>query len=186
MLLLVFLIGETPTTGIHKQALFSALDQMAQFYPWDPRHAELPQDFQRSSQADLLDTLRLMGPAFSGSAISLRFLLDSWLESRNLPNLRFRIISGTATAIDPDWISHAGHGQATFQATVPPDIETLQTVACYIQQPRLSSYRHSHGREYGVRAEPGARIHRHREGWAKGADRRKGKRSAQNGLPGYS
>ncbi len=141
MLLLVFLIGETPTTGIHKQALFSALDQMAQFYPWDPRHAELPPRFPKVQPADLLDTLRLMGPAFSGSAISLRFLLDSWLESRNLPNLRFRIISGTATAIDPDWISHAGHGQATFQATVPPDIETLQTVACYIQRlgyPRIA------------------------------------------------
>lgn len=32
-LLLIFLVGETPTTGIHKQAMFSALDQMAQFYP---------------------------------------------------------------------------------------------------------------------------------------------------------
>ena len=37
-LLLLFLVGETPTTGIHKQAMFSALEQMAQFYPWDPKH----------------------------------------------------------------------------------------------------------------------------------------------------
>ena len=39
-LLLVFLVGETPTTGIHKEALFSALNQAAQFYPWDAKHAE--------------------------------------------------------------------------------------------------------------------------------------------------
>src|SRR5208337_3163640 len=44
-LLLVFLVGETPTTGIHKQAMFSALEQMAQFYAWDPQHAELPPGF---------------------------------------------------------------------------------------------------------------------------------------------
>ena len=45
-LLLIFLVGETPTTGIHKEAMFSALEQMAQFYPWDPEHASLPSGFQ--------------------------------------------------------------------------------------------------------------------------------------------
>src|ERR1019366_7585019 len=44
-LLLVFLVGETPTTGIHKRAMFSALEQMAQFYSWDPKHEERPQSF---------------------------------------------------------------------------------------------------------------------------------------------
>ena len=141
-LLLVFLVGETPTTGIHKQAMFSALDQMAQFYPWDPRHAELPSVFPQVKSLGPLDTLRVMGPAFSGSAVSLRFVLDNWLESRrNIPNLRFQIVSGTATAIDASWLSHVGHDQATFQATVPPDEETLQAVACYIQHlgyPRIA------------------------------------------------
>ena len=133
MLLLVFLVGETPTTGIHKQAMFSALDQMAQFYPWDPQHVKLPPGLPQIKSPGPLDTLRVMGPAFSGSAISLRFVLESWLESRNIPSLRFRIISGTATAIDADWLSHAGHDQVNFHATVPPDRETLQAVACYIQ-----------------------------------------------------
>ena len=141
-LLLVFLVGETPTTGIHKQAMFSALDQMAQFYPWDPRHAQLPPQFPQVKSWGSPDILRVMGPAFSGSAVSLRFVLDNWLESRkNITNLRFQIISGTATAIDASWLSHVGHDQATFQATVPPDDETLQEVACYIQQlgyPRIA------------------------------------------------
>ncbi len=129
-LLLVFLVGETPTTGIHKAAMFSALEQMAQFYPWDPKHAELPPGFPQTESSG---PMRVMGPSFSGSAVSLRFVLDKWSESRtHIPNLRFQIISGTATAIDPSWISQAAQRNETFQATVPPDSETLPAVACYI------------------------------------------------------
>ena len=74
-----------------------------------------------------------MGPAFSGSAASLSFVLDKWRESHsNIPNVRFQIISGTATAIDASWISQAAQQHETFQATVPPDSETLQAIACYI------------------------------------------------------
>jgi len=141
-LLLVFVVGETPTTGIHKQALFSALDQMAQFYPWDPHHAELPPEFPTIKNLSSSDALRVMGPAFSGSAVSLRFVLDSWLKSRgNNPNLRFQIISGSATAIDPSSFSPVGHDQVSFHATVPPDRETLQAAACYIEHlgyPRIA------------------------------------------------
>ena len=131
-LLLIFLVGETPTTGIHKAAMFSALNQMAQFYPWDAKHSELPPGFPQVSQP--IDALRIMGPSFSGSAVSLRFALDRWGEARgSIPGVRFQIISGTATAIDSSWLSQAAQGRATFQATVPPDVETLQAVACYIE-----------------------------------------------------
>ncbi len=134
-LLFIFLVGETPTTGIHKQAMFSALDQMAQFYPWDPNHAALPRLFPQTTSLGSADIFRVMGPAFSGSAISLRFVLDRWLESRShISNLGFEIISGTATAIDARWLSQAGQGQTTFQATVPPDDETIHAVACYVQR----------------------------------------------------
>ncbi len=133
-LLLVFLVGETPTTGIHKRAMFSALDQMAQFYPWDPGHASLPQAFPKPQSQSPADTFMVMGPAFSGSAVSLRFVLNNWIESRrNSPSPRFEVISGTATAIDPNWLSQAGRGRTTFHATVPPDDETLQAVVQYIQ-----------------------------------------------------
>jgi hypothetical protein len=129
-LLFVFLVGETPTTGIHKAAMFSALEQMAQFYPWDPKHAELPPGFPQTESSG---PVRVMGPSFSGSAVSLRSVLDKWSESRsNISSLRFQIISGTATAIDSSWISQAAQRNETFQATVPPDDETLQAVACYI------------------------------------------------------
>jgi len=163
-LLLLFLVGETPTAGIYKPALYSALNQAAQFYPWDPHHSELPQYFPkttadggppdlavapplRAASAGLkpgatpqapadgtTSTLRMMAPAFSGSAVSLSSTLDSWLESRaGSPPVQFKIVSGTATAIDAKQLSQGVHGRATFQATVPPDDETLQAVANYIQ-----------------------------------------------------
>ena len=103
--------------------MFSALEQMAQFYPWDPKHAELPPGFPQTEQFGSRSTAcRIMGPSFSGSAVSLRFVLDKWSESRsNISNVQFQIISGTATAIDASWLSQAAQGHATFQATVPPD-----------------------------------------------------------------
>ena len=132
-LFLVFLVGETPTTGIHKQAMFSALDQMAQFYPWDPHHRDLPPMFPEVARSGPNDTFRILGPSFSGSVVSLRFALESWLASRsNSSDLRFQIITGTATAVDASRLSQVGHGQVTFEATVPPDDETLQAFACYI------------------------------------------------------
>ena len=133
-LLLVFLVGETPTTGIHKQAMFSALDQIAQFYPWDPHHADLPPMFPEATRSGSTDTFKILGPSFSGSMSSLRFALEGWLASRgNSANLRFQIISGSATAIDAGWLSHVGHNQATFHATVPPDDETFPAFVCYLQ-----------------------------------------------------
>jgi len=132
-LLLVFLVGETPTAGIHKQALLSALEQMSQFYPWDPKHTELPPGFPPVESSGQPDTLRIMGPSFSGSAVSLRLVLDQWRESSgNFAKVHFQIISGTATAIDAGWIVQAAERRDSFYATVPPDSETLQAVACYI------------------------------------------------------
>ena len=132
-LLVIFLVGETPTTGIHKQAMFSALEQIGRFYPWDPEYRNLPSGFPKVSGST--DTLRVMGPAFSGSAASLSFVLDKWRESHsNASNMQFQIISGSATAIDSSWISQSAQHHDTFQATVPPDTETLQAIACYIDR----------------------------------------------------
>jgi len=131
-LLLVLLVGETPTTGIHKQAMFSALDQVAQFYPWGPRQGGL-QGYPQLKAESCSEPLRVMGPAFSGSAVSLRLVLDSWLTSHaDLPQLRIRMISGSATGVGASLLSQVGHGRASFQATVPPDRETLTAAECYI------------------------------------------------------
>ena len=130
-LLLVFLVGETPTAGVHKSAMYSALDQLAQFYPQGPKHAELPTGFPLPDTSEAANTIRVMGPSFSGSAVSLRFVLDQWRQDES-PNWKFEIISGTATAIRSDWLSSLTPRNVSFQAAVPPDSETLQAVSCYI------------------------------------------------------
>ena len=108
-----------PPREFTKQAMFSALEQMAQFYPWDPKHADLPPGFPQvapglarhqtrpypahrgSSPAGARGpesgaTFRIMGPSFSGSAVSLRFVLDKWSESRSnySPTCNFKSFPG--------------------------------------------------------------------------------------------
>jgi hypothetical protein len=98
--LLLYVIGETPTGGIHKTAMGAALSDVAWFCGF--RHGDnhpLPQWLQgKSNCADI----RVMGPTFSGSAQSLDFVLSSWLNSfGELPVASVNIISGSATAIRP-------------------------------------------------------------------------------------
>lgn len=130
-LLLVFLVGETPTAGVRKSALLSALDELAEFYPQEPNHPELPAGFPVPETSDAASTIRIMGPSFSGSAVSLRLVLGQWSQDKKL-NWKFEIISGTATAIRPESLSSTTSNRVNFQATVPPDTETLQAVSCYI------------------------------------------------------
>jgi len=75
-LALVFVVGETPTAGIHKVAFRRALDELS---------------------ATCVDAARnpvkVLGPSFSGSDVSLHVLLASDPRA-------FRIVSGSATAVN--------------------------------------------------------------------------------------
>ena len=82
-LLVLFLVGETPTSGIYKEALKNALHQASQLMPDDIRE------------------FKLLGPTLSGSAISLRLALKEWLATRQQCCPRQITIIGTATAINP-------------------------------------------------------------------------------------
>jgi hypothetical protein len=114
-LLLVYLVGETLTTGINKTQMRMALDEVAWLSGWTqkgPPPAYLP----ASDDAKL----KILGPSFSGSVDSLKFAIQSWLDSRDfvppVPNIRdpfwdlvnplfelkdvtIRIVSGTTTAV---------------------------------------------------------------------------------------
>lgn len=85
---LVYLVGETPTRGIHAAAFRAATaDRDSVFQCREtPASAAVKSD----------DTLRVVGPVFSGSARSLRDVLDDWHAGR--PNRQVLIISGGATA----------------------------------------------------------------------------------------
>jgi hypothetical protein len=109
-LLLLFLVGETPTTGIHKDALISALKQIdwlcnlssspgtteQRDFDWfQSRPPAIPAPLESACSP-----VKILGPTFSGSADSLDFALHSWRASNPLPHSRdFRIVSGSATAI---------------------------------------------------------------------------------------
>ena len=78
-LLLVFLVGETPTTGIHKAALREALDQVAWFCGW-PNDQPDPLSPYLAQLRKSCNPIRVLCPTFTGSADSLTFALRDWLH----------------------------------------------------------------------------------------------------------
>jgi hypothetical protein len=108
-LLVIFLVGETPTSGIHKDALQRALDQIDRF----------------SSAESSARHYRLVGPTFSGSVPSLKLVIRNRLCA--VPNAHLDIVSGSATLTEnKELLEHVtcedGHQvTTTFSATVAPD-----------------------------------------------------------------
>ncbi|HKW32221.1 MAG TPA: hypothetical protein VJN92_04400 [Candidatus Acidoferrum sp.] len=139
-LYVLFLVGETPTAGLHKDAFVSALKQID----------ELAQINKRNDS-----TLKILGPSFSGSAESMESALRSWLadpqkksESGKLFK-QIQIVSGSATAIPiaPKSDTNPRHyfdldeaGAAViFKTTVVPDEAALNDFFDYLILPRQSS-----------------------------------------------
>ena len=101
-LLLIFIVGDTPTRGVNKAALRDALDQIA----WlrglrsgtPPRYLGRISRYGKTSGTP---EFKIVGPAFSGSAESLRNTLAEWESSFEEPGPRVpvHIVSGAATAI---------------------------------------------------------------------------------------
>jgi hypothetical protein len=119
-LLVMFLVGETPRSGVEMGALTLALDQAANLRQilnelLSPRGGSA-----KSSQS--IPEIRIMGPTFSGSASSLEFGLRDWIgarRSQSMPIPRVTVISGSATALDR---AHFLSGlDASFCATTLPD-----------------------------------------------------------------
>lgn len=125
-LCVVFLIGETPMSGIHKQAFYNALTLMR-----DVGHPDG-------------GVVRVIGPYFSGSQTSLQFVIGDWwaradstsiYELETYPIYKFNVITGNATAVRksefftyesnkqffPSW----RQGGVEFSSTVIPTRTTL-------------------------------------------------------------
>lgn len=108
-LLVLLLVGETPTWGVHKPALHRALDLVA--------------TLSKSNEA------RIVGPAFSGSSDSIRRLVDEYSAERADTShvTSFKFVSGTASSrrnratLDND----GGSPALSFRATTAPDDELM-------------------------------------------------------------
>ena len=117
--IVVFVLGETPTWGIHRAALYTALN------------------FARENvEADSAPpTIRIVGPYFSGSAVSLRETIDAWYAERQADvSLGFRLISGTASHPDnPRRLESGSSPTVTYQTTTLPDDILEREFYAYLQ-----------------------------------------------------
>jgi hypothetical protein len=121
-LLLVLLVGETATAGIHKQAFITSLQFIVSLRPPG-------------------EPILLLGPCYSGSQNSLEQAITHWAAvCKRHPPPTFRIISGTATAIERDDFHNRCVGATvTFQATVIPENVKLDRLLRFLQYAKLSN-----------------------------------------------
>jgi hypothetical protein len=124
-LLILFLVGETPTTGIHKDAFSNALDQIVRLH--EAGIATAAEDGSMN--------VRVLGPTFSGSATSLALSLKEFFDKKEqTARARVQIISGSATAINKnDILCLTGNYQkVTFNTTVPSDTDVRTAFIKYL------------------------------------------------------
>lgn len=115
-LLLLFLVGETPTGGIHKVAFQNALWQLEQIADW--KRSKTDAGLGDGTEEANPKTLRIVGPTFSGSGDSLATLLRPWLRGFEWPP-KVRIVSGSATSIDKeDFLEKIGSEGVNFHTTI--------------------------------------------------------------------
>jgi hypothetical protein len=120
-LLQVFLVGETATEGLHKQAFTACLDRIgkSEEYANDP-------------------TVRILGPYFSGSQVSLERTLQAWTGAGSQKEIeptkkQFTIISGNANAVDKAELkAYCQPATVIFHATHIPENEMLEAALRYL------------------------------------------------------
>jgi hypothetical protein len=112
LLLLVYLVSETPTSGINKTEMREALDEVAWLSGWtEPTPNYLPK-----LDGDQ-DELRILGPSGLGGFDSLSFTIRSWLDSLEgeRDELRIPELAGLGSVdslryIISSWLGPAGPG----------------------------------------------------------------------------
>jgi hypothetical protein len=136
--LVVFLVGETPTSGIHKPALRKALRQACEL------HNAFASALPRADCANNCPPISIMGPAFSGSQDSVEFAIHDWRAegsagdgNTSCRDVKIRMISGGATSIDQTRFQDSDN--IDFKATVIPDSTALLELSQWIQNRGLAS-----------------------------------------------
>ena len=123
-LLVLFLVGETPTWGIHKVAFSNSLRFGAELLKmWGALENRPP--------------VRIIGPYFSGSAASMERALYQWIGAKEDPFGTFYVCTGSATGIDRDeFQKDSRNGQpeekVVFWSTVLPDDAIMRELFRYL------------------------------------------------------
>ena len=147
---LVCLVGENPTSGVHKAALTTALDLYVQLShalpnPDNDWSEDQSYPFKDESQCRPSGevTIPIVGPYYTGFQTAFVNTLQKWakdpfggqrLGKGKRP--RFRVISGSATDVEPEKYFAPTDGQITFQATVIPSYLLTHGVLAYLQGER--------------------------------------------------
>jgi hypothetical protein len=128
-LLLVLLVGESATSGVHPAAMATALDIALQ---WQ-------RPFRREPGTGwwMDDSVRILGPTYSGSAPSFKTALEDAVARHHLPTRDrewFKLVTGSATSPDNERtiLGSSLPRIATFAATTRSDPEELTAVARYL------------------------------------------------------
>src|SRR5262249_38327082 len=112
----VFLVGETPTAGVHTTAMSSAL-RLSRVLLGDSQIGIRP-DNEKSSK------LRVIGPNFSGSIPSIQHAFQQWCSELTDP-VTLHLISGNSTVLTARQSLEKDSGcvriKTRFHATVLPD-----------------------------------------------------------------
>lgn len=128
-LLILYVIGETPTGGVQKNALMASLREIEWFRFQRKQSGEA---FPNGYPRPVCGPVKIMGPSFTGSVPSLEFTLTSWLDSYNATAKPFvQIISGSATSVQPDQSFKFGDTESHFSATAVPDRVTMPRLLKY-------------------------------------------------------
>ncbi len=120
--ILLYVVGEIPSGGVHKAALHRALQERT----WIIQEASRPLNVVRPDSV-----LRIIGPTFSGSALSLRLMLDSLAPAPRAVEL----VSGTATSLSNRRTFEAGRPGTTFRATLHSDASMFQVLDEHVLKP---------------------------------------------------
>jgi hypothetical protein len=155
-ILVVLLVGETPTTGVHKKAMSTALSIIGAY-----QACIVEKQAQRVSgttpvvaaDAGLMSNadangyeFKIIGPYFSGSAQSLAVVISEWLKDearRSKPsqkaNWRFNVVTGSAQRIHGTEfirLASADPGRATveFHSMLNPFDHVMHGLFEYLQK----------------------------------------------------
>ena len=127
-LLLVLLVAETATAGIHPIALANALDLALL---WTAPHAPAS---ERASAGLRPDAVMIMGPSYSGSRLSLNAGLEFAMERHGLARSGpawFNVISPSASSPgNPTYLNIPGVSR--FSATIRSDDDELRALANFL------------------------------------------------------
>ena len=117
-LLVLFLVFETATSGVHQEAFRQAVWTLAH---WSEEQTTPPE-------------VRIVGPMFSGSIPSMGRAMESIRSALPNPNVRYRVITGAATnAGNREQLSSIVRTELSYRTTVLNDEELLMALATFFE-----------------------------------------------------